>query len=189
MPRVPYRDRDAVPDDIAQIMDRQFADRGYVLNLYRALANSPGLLRAFGGLGGYLRNGSRLDPALRELAILTVGRLANAPYEFQHHVEWAKKAGISDEQIAALGAWASSPLFDERQRAVMRYAWQATEQVRVADAVVEAVREFLDDERFTDLVAVVAFYNMVVRVLEPLQISLEEEFLAWMHSEEIEESK
>ena len=37
MPRVPYRDRDAVPDDIARLMDRQLADRGYVLNLYRAL--------------------------------------------------------------------------------------------------------------------------------------------------------
>ncbi|HZQ35297.1 MAG TPA: carboxymuconolactone decarboxylase family protein [Dehalococcoidia bacterium] len=181
MPRVPYRDRDAVPDDIAQIMDRQLAERGYVLNLYRALANSPGLLRAFGGLGGYLRNGSRLDPALRELAILTVGRLANAPYEFQHHVEWAKRAGISDEQIAALGAWASSPLFDERQRAVMRYAWQATEQVHVADDVAQAAHELLDDECFVDLVAVVAFYNMVVRVLEPLQITLEDEFLAKSH--------
>ncbi|HLZ71401.1 MAG TPA: carboxymuconolactone decarboxylase family protein [Dehalococcoidia bacterium] len=181
MPRVPYRDRDAVPDDIAQIMDRQQAERGYVLNLYRALANSPGLLRGFGGLGGYLRNGSKLDAALRELAILTVGRLANAPYEFEHHVEWARKAGISAEQIAALGEWACSPLFDERQRAVMRYAWQATEQVRVADEVAGAAKQFLDDEQFTDLVAVVAFYNMVVRVLEPLQITLEAAFLAKAH--------
>ena len=51
----------------------------------------------------------------------------------------------------------------------------------MADAVVEAVRGFLDDECFTDLVAVVAFYNMVVRVLEPLQITLEDEFLARAH--------
>ncbi|HEY7296141.1 MAG TPA: carboxymuconolactone decarboxylase family protein [Dehalococcoidia bacterium] len=178
MPRVPYRDRGAVPDDIAAIMDRQQAERGYVLNLYRALANSPGLLRSFGGLGGYLRNGSKLDPALRELAILTVGRLTEAPYEFEHHVEWALRAGISREQVGALGNWAASPLFDERQRGVMRYAWQATEQVRVADEVADAVRQFLDDEEFTDLVAVVAFYNMVVRVLEPLQITLEEAFVA-----------
>jgi AhpD family alkylhydroperoxidase len=176
MPRVPYRDPHEVPDDIAAMMGRQQAERGYVLNLYRALGNSPGLLRAVSRLGGYLRNESSLSPALRELAILTVGRLAEARYEFDHHTEHAIKAGITAEQIAALDAWASSPLFDERQRAVMRYAWQATERVRVAGEVVAAVQEFLTTEEFIDLAANVAFYNMVVRLLEPLQVELEDEF-------------
>lgn len=176
MPRIPYRDPENVPEEIRRLMDRQQADRGYVLNLYRALANSPELLRRFSALGGYLRNESRLDPALRELAILTVGRLAKAPYEFEHHTEHALRAGITSAQIDALDRWASAPLFDERQRAVMRYAWQVTEQVRAADDVVAAVQSFLDAEQFLDLVANVAFYNMVVRVLEPLAIDLEAGF-------------
>src|SRR5437763_17052026 len=116
MPRVPSRDPHEVPDDIRALMERQQAERGYVLNLYRALGNSPELLRRVSGLGGYLRNESSLSPALRELAILTVGRLAQARYEFDHHTEHALKAGVTPEQIAALDAWASSPLFDDRER-------------------------------------------------------------------------
>lgn len=176
MPRVPYRDRDDVPAEVAEMMDRQQAERGYVLNLSRTLANSPGLLRPFSGLGGYLRFGSKLDPALRELAILTVGRLADAQYEYQHHIEWAYKYGITPAQIDALEQWASSPLFDERQRAVMRYAWQVTERVRVADEVAAAVQAFMSAEEFVDLTVTIAFYNAVVRILEPLQIELEPGF-------------
>ncbi len=56
---------------------------------------------------------------------------------------------------------------------MIRYAWQVTERVHVADSVVDGVRAFLSDSEFFDLVATVAFYNLVVRVLEPLQIELE----------------
>lgn len=178
MPRVPYRNPEDVRDDVRELMQRQLAQRGYVLNLYRALANSPRMLQRFTGLGAYLRNDSLLDPALRELAILTVGRLTQARYAYEHHVEHGRSAGLTAEQIGALPNWGSSPLFDERQRAVIRYAWQATERVRVADAVAEAVQQFLGPEQFTDLVVTVAFYNMIVRILEPLQIDLEEGFEA-----------
>jgi len=44
---------------------------------------------------------------LQSRKLEAVGRLASAPYEFEHHVEWATKAGISAEQIDGIAA--SSP--------------------------------------------------------------------------------
>jgi AhpD family alkylhydroperoxidase len=177
MARVPLVDPATATGEIGETLRRQQERNGYALNIIRALANLPPLVSGVAGIAGYLLRDSPLDPVLRELAILTVGRLTDAAYEFEHHVDMAGRAGVTPEQISALADWASSPCFDDCQRAVMRYAWQATERVRVADAVVDDVRRFLNDEQFMALVATVACYNMVARILEPLQIELEPEFL------------
>jgi alkylhydroperoxidase family enzyme len=55
----------------------------------------------------------------------------------------------------------------------MRYAAEATRNVKVSDAVFEQVRRFLDTRRMMELVQNVAFYNMVVRILVPLGIEVE----------------
>ena len=68
MARVPYLEKaDLKPDD-QDLLKRPIA-------LFKALVNSPGGARAFSGLGQYIRFGSKLDPRLRELAILQVGYL------------------------------------------------------------------------------------------------------------------
>ena len=64
-------------------------------------------------------------------------------------------------------------LFNEQERLVMRYATEATRNVKVTDATFEAVRKFLDTRRMMELVQNVAFYNMVVRVLVPLGVEVE----------------
>ena len=63
MARVPY----LTPEDLAEA-DRDLLKRP--ITLHRALVNSPGMTRAFLELGQHIRYGSRLDPRLRELAII-----------------------------------------------------------------------------------------------------------------------
>jgi alkylhydroperoxidase family enzyme len=80
MARVPYLE----PSDLAP-EDQDLLKRP--IWLFKALVNSPKAARAFSGLGSYIRYGSKLDPRLRELAILQVGWLARSPYEWSHHVK------------------------------------------------------------------------------------------------------
>jgi alkylhydroperoxidase family enzyme len=177
MARVPLVRPEEATGSTRDTLERQQARTGYALNIARALANLPPAMERVFGLAGWVLSESPLDPVLRELAILTVGRLTGATYEYEHHVEMALRVGVTRGQVAALNEWAASPLFDACQRAVMRYAWQATAYVRVADSVAEAVRQHLNDEQFMALVVTVACYNMVARILEPLQVELEEEFI------------
>jgi alkylhydroperoxidase family enzyme len=75
MARLPYLDkRDLKPEDQG-LLSRD-------INLYRVLVHNPEAMRAFSGLGGYIRHRTKLDPRLRELAILQVGWLARSPYEW-----------------------------------------------------------------------------------------------------------
>jgi alkylhydroperoxidase family enzyme len=173
--RVPYIDREDLPEADRVLYDNLSKERGGVPvgNIFRTLANAPNLLRRFLGLGNELRNGTQLDPKLRELALMTVGRLTNAEYEFTHHWNISLRVGVKREQLEHLASFETSALFDDHERAVMRYASEATTAIKVSDATFTALRTFLDNRRVTELVVNVAFYNAVVRVLVPLGVELE----------------
>jgi uncharacterized peroxidase-related enzyme len=173
MARLPYLDRDQLPEMERDIFDSLLAQRGSVGNIFRTVAHSPLLLRRMLYFSDGLRNRTRLDRRLRELAILTVGRLANAEYEYVHHQRLAKGVGVRQEQLDRLAAWETDPVFNDQERAVIRYATEVTQNVKVADATFDALRRFLDDEQIVELTLNIGFYNMVVRFLVPMQVELE----------------
>jgi alkylhydroperoxidase family enzyme len=102
-----------------------------------------------------------------------VGRLTDAQYEFVHHWNIARRVGVTRDQLEALADFDKSPHFSADERTVIRYAVEATNNVRVSDATWDALKEFLDTRRIMELVQNVAFYNMVVRILIPVGVELE----------------
>jgi len=174
MARLPYLTRNDLPENDRDIWDDFIKSRGTEPgHVHRTVANAPNLLRQFLGLANELRNGTQIDPKLRELALMTVGRLTGAEYEFTHHWNIALKVGVRRDQLEQLADYAASPGFNDQERAVMRYAEEATRNVRVSDLTFEALRDFLDNRRIMELVMNVAFYNSVVRVLVPCGVELE----------------
>ena len=174
MARVPYLSRNDLPEADRVIWDDFGRVRGTEPgNIHRAIANAPNLLRRFVELANELRNGTQLDPKLRELALLTVGRLTGADYEFVHHWNMALRLGIRREQLEQLAEFVSSVEFNENERSVMRYAEEATTSVKVADSTFEELRRFLDNRRIMELIMNVAIYNAVARIIVPCGIELE----------------
>jgi len=172
--RLPYVTRNDLPEADREIWDNFVKSRGTEPgHIHRTVANAPNLLRRFVGLADELRNGTQLDPKLRELALMTVGRLTGADYEFVHHWNMSLRVGVRREQLEALAEFATSPHFNEHERAVMRYAAEATQNVAVSEATFEALRGFLDDRRIIELVMNVAFYNAVARIIVPCGVELE----------------
>ena len=172
--RVPYLNREDLPEAERVIFDNLAKESGGAVgNIFRVIANTPKFLRRFCSMGNQLRNKTALDPKLRELAILTVGRLTDAQYEFVHHLSIARRVGVSREQLEAFADWEKSPKFSDHERAVIRYAAEATSNVRVTDTTWNALKTFLNTQRMMELVQNVAYYNMVVRILVPLGVELE----------------
>src|SRR3982075_4713659 len=97
MPPLPHLEPDQVAPQYRDLLKRN-------TNLHKLLVNSPDMARAFSGIGGYIRFKSKLDPRLRELAILQVGWLEKSEYEFTHHVKIGKDFGVTDDDIAGLMA-------------------------------------------------------------------------------------
>lgn len=170
MARLPYPDLDHAAPELRELVLRLKS-----AHVFHMLAHAGAALRPFVQLGSALLFKGRLDPRLRELAILRVGHLCAAPYEVQQHEMVAREIGVPEAQIAASATGAEAPDYDAEQRAVLRYTDALTRQVRVDDASFAALRAHLDDGQVVELTLAVAYYGMVARVLEALQIELESE--------------
>jgi alkylhydroperoxidase family enzyme len=175
MARLPYLNPADVPAEYRADFEQQLNVPGrQAIHIMKILANAPALMPKFSALGNALLSGSGLDPKLRELALEAVGIASGCEYEYVHHWNIAlARAGVPRAQLAALPDFETSPLFSAGERAVIRYAMEATRNVRVGDATFAGVRALLDDRQLMELVLVVAFYNMVVRILDPLKVELE----------------
>jgi len=145
-----------------------------VLNLFKAMAHSPLVGHRFLGLGNAILLKGVLPPKLRELAILRVGQINQANYEWTQHVLIALRVGVRQAQIDALAEWEHSPEFNETEKAILRYTDEETLNIRVGDETFAAVREILTEEGVVELTTTIGYYGMVCRILEALQVELEQ---------------
>ncbi len=175
MARVPYLNQSDLAAEHKDLLARN-------INLYRAMVNSPNGARAFHGLGEFIRHKSRLDPRLRELAILQVGYLTRSVYEYTHHIKIGRDFGVSDDDIRALAAETAgkSSKLEPLARTVLRAAREMTQAFAISDETFAALKKDLDNERLTDLVLTIAFYNAVVRFLATMQIDNEPEYQKYL---------
>ncbi|MCJ7515866.1 MAG: carboxymuconolactone decarboxylase family protein [Dehalococcoidia bacterium] len=161
-------------DPIIKEMFQKLEDRKVpVINLFKAVGNSPRVGRSFVRLGNSVLRPEILDPKLRELAILRVGNLLRSEYEFTKHVVIGKEAGVTADQIDELSNWQSSKQFTDIERAVLQYTDEMTVNVKVSDSTFANLKRFFDDAAIVKLTATIGYYCMVSRVLVALEIELE----------------
>jgi alkylhydroperoxidase family enzyme len=175
MARLPYLDRADLKPEHQDLLNRPIA-------LNRILAHGPDAMRAFNALAGYIRYRSKLDPRLRELAILQVGYVARSPYEWSHHIKIGREFGVSDADIRALidDSEGRPAALDPAGKAVLRAVREMTEGLAISDATFAELRQSLDNEQLMDLVLIAAFYNAVVRILATFAIDVEDDYRKYL---------
>src|SRR3954464_15468048 len=175
MARVPYLQQSDLPPEHQDILARPIA-------LNRAMANGPNAEKGVTGLAMYIRHHSKLDPRLRELAILQVGYLTRSPYEYSHHVEIGRDFGVSDDDIRAIGEETAgrATKLEPLAKAVLRAAREMTTGLAISDQTFAELGRDLDHERLTDLVLTIGFYNGVVRILATMQIDVEDGYQKYL---------
>jgi 4-carboxymuconolactone decarboxylase len=161
-------------DPIIKEMFQKFEEQKLpIINLFKAMGNSPRVGRNFIRLGNAVLRPEIIDPKLRELAILRVGNLLQSEYEFTKHVVIGKGVGVTDDQINELSKWESSKKFSDIERAVLQYTDEMTLKVKVSDATFANLKRFFDDAAIVKLTVTIGYYGMVSRALVALQIELE----------------
>lgn len=88
--------------------------------VFGTMLKHPGLFRRQMEMGVQLLGKGSLDPRQRELAILRVGWLCRAPYEWGEHVDIAKRYGVADEEIERVTQGPSAPGWSEFDAAILR---------------------------------------------------------------------
>jgi alkylhydroperoxidase family enzyme len=175
MPRVPYVQKEAASTEVKKLyegFETQFGMRG-VPNVVKAMANSPGLAAKVFPLANYFMNQSALNKRVRELAVLMLMKRCECEYGFVRHIDIAKREGISQEQIDDIGTYRSSRHFSDDDKLILQYAEELTTKARVEDDLFHRVEAVVGKDKMVDLTGAIAFWNMMARNLNGLQVGLE----------------
>ncbi|MEZ5237255.1 MAG: carboxymuconolactone decarboxylase family protein [Acidimicrobiales bacterium] len=180
MARIPPVDVDALPEPHGSAYREVMAGRdGPRINIHGTVGHSPSVLVAFVAFANELRNGTILDPRLRELTILTVSRAKGADYEVGKHANLALSVGVERAQIEAIeqgaaerGLTAEDP-FDDVGRAVIALAHQSVTAVRISDDVWAAAAQHLSERELVEVLLHVGMYSMTAHLTEGVQVDIE----------------
>ena len=175
---IPYAP-DTPPAGAEQIYNAILARRGgKLMNLDRMLLNSPEFAQGWNTMFGAIWKLS-VPPKLRELAIVTIGAMNKADYEWQAHAPFFLSAGGTQEQLDAIkkgipDAIKNTKLFDESERATLALTYEMTRNVTVKKATMAKICSILPTKQVVELIGAIAGYNMVSRFLIATGIDPEE---------------
>lgn len=171
MTRVPLVTTKTASGEVEEVLQK-LESAGVRLNLMRAVANSNACFRNFMRLGNALMKSS-LAPRLRELVILHVAKLADAPYVWQQHEPAARAGGVTDAEIDALASGTIPSRLDPAEAAALRFSTSAVSGA-VSDHAFAAAGAHFDAERLVDLTMTVAWWGAFVPILtSALAVDLE----------------
>jgi alkylhydroperoxidase family enzyme len=168
MARVPYPDPTNLSSETREVLGKMPP-----LNIFRMMSGGEGLLQAFTRMGNYLLFKSKLNPILREIAIIRAGVLSKAKYEVHQHERIGRDLGMSNALIKAIHAGPDDSAFTEDQRLVMRYTDDVVKNVRASDATFKPLSEKLSLQEMQELTVTIGYYMMVSRFLETFDVDIE----------------
>jgi len=149
------------------------AGRGRVLNIFRTLARHPKLLKRWLVFGNHVLAKSSLGPRERELAILRVGWICRAEYEWGQHVVIARASGLSDTEIERIAAGPDAPGWSDLDRWILRGADELVSDHFLSDASWKGLSAHWSTEQLVDFVFTVGQYTLVSMALNSFGVQLD----------------
>lgn len=161
------------PERIAPEIRERFAGRP-MDNIFRTLAHHPKLFKRWLVFGNYILMKSSFPARERELAILRIGWLCRAEYEWGQHVLIGKQEGLLDEEIARIPSGPDADGWSDRDRVILSAVDELHDDAFIGEPTWQALAAHFDTEQLLDLVFTVGQYNLVSMVLNTLGVQLDE---------------
>jgi 4-carboxymuconolactone decarboxylase len=138
-------------------------EEGSRTNMTMVLANHPQLALAYNTFGKHLLLTSTIAVRPRELVVLRAAWLQKCEYEWHYHVGYALSAGLTMEEIGAMGDGWQSPVWDgkDEDRAILRAVDELVENSRIGDECWELLSRHYDKRQRMDLVFTIGNYIML----------------------------
>ncbi len=170
MARLPYVDPRSAPDPVRETLERLPVQ----LNIFRMMAHAETCFRPFLRLGTAILAEQQLDAKLRELAILRIGRMSDAAYEYGQHVPIAKAVGATEAQVEAIERGdIDASCFDDVERLVLRFTTELVQEVKATDAVFAGMRARFPPREIVELIMAIGFYMTIARLAETTEVDLD----------------
>jgi AhpD family alkylhydroperoxidase len=151
-------------------------------NVLGLFANHPALAKAFLGYNAHLLGrDSTIPPHTRELAILRVAWRRRCRYEWAQHVRIARRAGVTDAEIAMVragagdgaGAGAGAAPGHEITALIITAVDELDANSGLSDATYQALADKFDDRQLMDLVFTIGTYGLLAMAFNAFGLDLD----------------
>lgn len=147
----------------------------FVPNSLYTMARRPEVLRAFSELITQIWRTGTLPQYLKPLVAIVSSVAAGCRYCQAHEAVDAKMRGVPDAKISEIWDFERSPLYDEAERAALRFARDASlVPNEVTRAGFDEVRLYWDDGQIVEILAVVGLFGFLNRWNDTMATDLEE---------------
>ena len=160
-------------EEQAEMLKRQQI-RGKPANIFLTMANHEKLAKRWLVFGTHILSKSTLNAREREIAILRIGWLCQAGYEWGQHVVIGKAAGIAEEEIENIKKGADAG-WSEHEALIIKATNELHEDAFVSDATWAGLKETYSDEQMMDFVFTVGQYNMVSMALNSFGVQFDDD--------------
>lgn len=143
-------------------------------NVFTTLARHRTMFRKWLRFAGSLMPGGSLPRADSELMILRVAHVTGCAYEWSHHEQLGRVAGLSEEEIARVRGGADAVGWSPRQAGLLRATDELLSDRRISDQVWAELRPLLKDHELIEICMLVGHYGMLAGTLNSLQVQLDE---------------
>jgi alkylhydroperoxidase family enzyme len=165
--------------EAAQEIMRPFVERDTAHNIFKTLTNHPDLMRRWLVFANHILFKSTLPVRERELIILRIGYLCRAGYEWGQHVEIARKAGMTDDEIRTAKTGPETAGLTDLDRLLLQATDELHADSHISDETWAGLSEHLDTKQLMDVVFTVGQYTLVSMALNTLGVQLDEGLPGW----------
>jgi 4-carboxymuconolactone decarboxylase len=151
------------------LFDRIAAARGRVAGPYSILLHSPAITDKVDALSGALRSESKLSAQEFVLAAVAVARAKDCLFVWSVQVPNARRNGVSEEAIAAIGQRRPNGLSPE-QADLVSYAQQVASQSRVDQAVFDRLKERHGVQWLVDLTVTAGHFGLICGINNAFEV-------------------
>ena len=145
------------------------------LNVLGTLAQHPALTTAFHTFNGHILFATTLDVRQRELLVLRVAALRDAPYEWAQHVIQGRDAGLGADEIERIRVGPSAAGWSELDRALLQATDELVADACISDATWRVLAASLDTEQLMDLVFTVGCYELLAMAFNSFGLQLDDD--------------
>ncbi len=165
-------------DILAPMVRGEGLGRG-VINVFATLVRYPKLFKRWGVFAAHVLFKSSLGPRDREILILRIAHLCGSDYEWGQHVSIGRDAGLTDEEIEAIGDRADAQILAAPDRLLL----DATDQLRrdtcIAPETWQALAAHYSEQQMLDIIFTVGNYNMLAMALNSIGVELDDDYRSY----------
>ena len=143
-------------------------------DFFKILLRHPGLYRRFAPFAGKLLTKGKLVARDRELLILRIASLCDAPFEWTEHVRIARTVGLTIDEIERIRIGSTAYEWADDDATLLRAAEELHSTARIRDATWSRLAARLSVEQLIELPFLVGAYQMLAYVQNSLDIPASE---------------